>query len=147
MSVFKIEKNIPMPGNSGRGPTVDYPFLQMEVGDSIFVPGIDAKKASGQIGYWKKNHGLNFSVRAMTGTVLDPETGEETEVDGVRIWVRPVEEKSNRGRKPADAKPAVETEAAEGTTAEEAEEAEEAAPAPAKPGKRGRKADAAESDY
>lgn len=142
MSVFKIEKNIPMPGNSGRGPTVDYPFLQMEVGDSIFVPGIDAKKASGQIGYWKKNHGLNFSVRAMTGTVLDPETGEETEVDGVRIWVRPVEEKSNRGRKPAAAK--VAEEAADGAAEEAAEEA-----APAKPGKRGRRAEevAAESDY
>ena len=140
MSTFKIEKNIPMPGNAGRGPTVDYPFLQMEIGDSIFVPGIDAKKASGQIGYWKKNHGLNFSVRAMTGVVLDSETGEETEVDGVRIWLRPAEEKSNRGRKPAAAKATAEE------AAEAAEEAAEEA-APAKPGKRGRKADAAESDY
>ena len=99
MSGFKIEKNVPMPVTSGRGPTVDYPFLDMEVGDSIFVPGIDAKKASGQIGFWKKNHGMNFAIRAVTGEVVNDD-GEVQTVEGVRIWIRDPSEKSNRGRKP-----------------------------------------------
>ena len=112
MSGFKIEKNIPMPVTSGRGPTVDYPFLNMEVGDSIFVPGIDAKKASGQIGFWKKNHGMNFAIRAMQGEVVNDD-GEVETVDGVRIWVRDPSEKSNRGRKPATAAPVAEEAEAE----------------------------------
>ena len=37
------------------------------------------------------------------GVVAAPDR-EEAEVDGVRIWLRPAEEKSNRGRKPAAAK-------------------------------------------
>lgn len=120
MSGFKIEKNVPMPVTSGRGPTVDYPFLEMEVGDSIFVPGIDAKKASGQIGFWKKNHGMNFAIRAMQGEVVN-EDGEVETVDGVRIWVRDPSEKSNRGRKPANAattEPAGEAPEAEAPDAE-----------------------------
>lgn len=97
---FKIETGIPLPASTSRGPRVDYPFSKMEPGQSIFVPGKTVKQMTGQLGFWKKQ-GMVFTLSATTADVLDAETGEMTQADGVRIWVRDPSEKSNRGRKPA----------------------------------------------
>lgn len=108
---FKIEDNIPLPNAGGRGPRLEYPFLDMKVGQSIFVPGVNVKKMSGQAGHWKKNHGMNFAIRATTEDVLDEETGEAVATEGVRVWVKDPTEKSNRGRKAAATETATETDA------------------------------------
>lgn len=119
---FKIETGIPLPASTSRGPRVDYPFSKMEPGQSIFVPGKTVKQMTGQLGFWKKQ-GMVFTLSATTADVLDAETGEMTQADGVRIWVRDPSEKSNRGRKPA-VKP---TENAEGEAATDGEGEGEAA--------------------
>ena len=142
---FKIEDNIPMPTAGGRGPRQEYPFLDMKVDQSIFVPGVNVKKMSGQVGHWKKNHGMNFAIRATTEDVLDEETGEAVATDGVRVWVKDPTEKSNRGRKAAATETATETDAdaeAEG----EGEEPVAETPAPKASGKKS-KPKAEDSEY
>lgn len=127
---FKIETGIPLPASTSRGPRVDYPFSKMEPGQSIFVPGKTVKQMTGQLGFWKKQ-GMVFTLSATTADVLDAETGEMTQADGVRIWVRDPSEKSNRGRKPA-VKPTENTEGenTEGEADAPAEAATENADAP-----------------
>lgn len=99
---FKIDKNIPVPSNV-RGPRAEFPFEEMELNDSIFVPGATVKKLSGQLSYYK-NKGMNFTLRAMKADVLDEETGDlRSDVDGVRIWKIDPALKSNQGRKKASA--------------------------------------------
>lgn len=117
---FKIETGIPLPASTSRGPRVDYPFSKMEPGQSIFVPGKTVKQMTGQLGFWKKQ-GMVFTLSATTADVLDAETGEMTQADGVRIWVRDPSEKSNRGRKPA-VKPTENTEGEAQTEGEAATE-------------------------
>ena len=103
---FKIDTNIPIPAAGGRGPRTDYPFSNMTVGQSIFVPGMTVKKMSGQISYWKKQENMNFAIRAQAEEVLDAETGELTMTDGVRVWVKDPNDRSNRGRKAGASKAA-----------------------------------------
>lgn len=117
---FLISKAIPIPTTAKRAPKVEYPFLQMSIGDSIFVPDMNVKKMSGQLSFWKKEHGLVFVVRASTEELLDEngvalvKTGDDGKPlfdsagqpvhqtsEGVRVWLQDPAEKSNRGRKPA----------------------------------------------
>ena len=80
--MFEIEKDIPIPPLKGNRKETLYPFNQMEVGDSFFVPfGEDEKltkmRVSASIGqrcrHYKKNGQPNrFSMRSV-GT-------------GVRVW-------------------------------------------------------------
>lgn len=115
---FKIRKNVPIPaGATGRGPRVNYPFLKMEIGDSIFVPGMNVKKMSSQISWWKKNHNLNFTIRAAVEDQLNEENGETVKVEGVEVWLKDPAVKSNRGRKPGAAATAA-TETAPAPTTE-----------------------------
>lgn len=102
---FQIRKNVPMPTAKGRGPRTSYPFLQMEIGDSIFVPGMTTKQMTGQLGFWKKTHGLNFAIAAGSEDRLNTE-GETVSVEGVTVWIKDPAEKSNRGRRAAVAAPA-----------------------------------------
>ena len=72
MSLYKIEKGIPVPGPRG-----SYPLGQMEVGDSFFVPladGDKAKRAGIRSGMYvaAKRLGCRFTVRAVDG--------------GLRVW-------------------------------------------------------------
>ena len=83
---FQIRKNVPMPAAKGRGPRTNYPFLQMEIGDSIFVPGLTTKQMTGQLGFWKKSHNLNFAIEAGTEDRLN-EAGETVAVEGVTVWI------------------------------------------------------------
>ena len=64
-----IEKNIPI-SNDGR--LCKYPFDQMEVGDSFFVPKDEAEKARSSAWKYAKRKGMRFETRK--------------EKDGARIW-------------------------------------------------------------
>jgi hypothetical protein len=70
---FQIEKGVPLPPLavvSGR-PT-KYPWTEMAVGDSFFVPGQSSVKFSGNITSAKKMTGFKFTTRTVDG--------------GVRVW-------------------------------------------------------------
>ena len=74
---MKIEKNIPIPDRdmSGLGRKTKYPFLDMEVGDSIFDDSADKigkSKAYPAANTWGKRRGIKFAARQVDG--------------GVRIW-------------------------------------------------------------
>ena len=151
---FKIDTDIPIPAAGGRGPRTDYPFSDMKVGQSIFVPGMTVKKMSGQISYWKKQENMNFAIRAQAEEVLDEETGELVMTDGVRVWVKDPNDRSNRGRKAGAAKSTATAPATDATVPTEGSEAPatvgevlNAPETPAKTGKKAAKATAAaESD-
>jgi hypothetical protein len=63
---FEIEKNIPFPSRHGK-----YPFGDMEIGDSIFVPGMRVTDLSSSLAY-QKQFGKKFISRTVNG--------------GTRIW-------------------------------------------------------------
>lgn len=69
---FRVNSDVPLPTHLGK-----YPFGEMKVGDSIFVPGREqgmrATKAAHTFGY---THGLKFTTRSTN----------EDGVMGVRIW-------------------------------------------------------------
>lgn len=68
-----IEKNIPVPEQSGRGRRAKYPFSKMEVGDSVFFPGENSSSRCSIAAHaYGHRVGWKFSVRTMDG--------------GVRIW-------------------------------------------------------------
>ncbi len=65
--MIKIEKGIPVITR------YRYPFLEMEVGDSFFVPGFSSKDMSGSLTRVRKLHpGWKFTTRTIDG--------------GVRVW-------------------------------------------------------------
>jgi len=69
--MYIIEKKIPMP-KSDRGRPYKYPFEQMEVGDSFFVPKDEAEKARNSALQYARREGKIFHTRK--------------ENDGARIW-------------------------------------------------------------
>jgi hypothetical protein len=76
MSEIKIDKGVPVPPLT-QGRRMKYPFRQMEVGDSFFVPGV--KTSSGFSGCL---HG----VRKSTGWTFTCRSRVEDGVQGVRVW-------------------------------------------------------------
>jgi hypothetical protein len=66
----KIEKGIPFPKLCK--PYTRYPWADMEIGDSFFVPGVTNSTFAGQISGAKKRTGFNFTARK--------------EIDGLRVW-------------------------------------------------------------
>lgn len=68
-----IEKNVPMPKTEGRGRPPIYPFRDMDVGDSVFIPeqGVGGSAYLSAMQHGRLN-GKKFSGR--------------TEDGGVRIW-------------------------------------------------------------
>lgn len=70
MSDFKIEKCIPAP--LSRQPH-QYPFDQMEVGDSFLIPGAKiTAEVFGSIAHRKNRYGEGYRCRAVD--------------DGLRVW-------------------------------------------------------------
>ena len=67
-SEFKIEKAVPVPPKKGGGRAPKYPYRDLEVGDSFFVPGIKTTGASDA----GKRLGLKFTQRRVDG--------------GMRVW-------------------------------------------------------------
>ena len=73
MSEFKIEKGVPLPVGAGTQGHAVYPFRQMEVGDSFFVPNPKPNTVHSAVGSFKKrNPEYRFAVRNQDG--------------GVRVW-------------------------------------------------------------
>lgn len=76
MNQFKIEKGIPTPVRSG-GRYSSYPFREMAVGDSIFIPSEVAtheKVRSAACYFGLRNEGYKFTVR------------KTKEPAGCRVW-------------------------------------------------------------
>lgn len=72
--IFKIEKSIPIPEARGRR-AKKYPFEQMEVGDSFFVPLEEGKSPSAihaSIATAKHRLGINLTTAREEG--------------GIRVW-------------------------------------------------------------
>lgn len=57
---IKIEKNIPISEHGNR----KYPFREMEVGDSFFVPDCKPSKINGPAqGFMRRNPEVKFTIR------------------------------------------------------------------------------------
>lgn len=69
--MFEIEKNIPIP-NPEVGRNRLYPFDDLEIGDSFFVPNKTRHDFSGPLHQASQRTKFKFSVRSVDG--------------GVRIW-------------------------------------------------------------
>lgn len=76
MSEIKIDKGVPLPEPSKRGPKHVYPWEKLQVGDSFFVPGKKTNTFGGQLTRFKKSAGIKCVIRTVT----------ENNVKGVRIW-------------------------------------------------------------
>ena len=73
---FKIDENVPLPPQN-RGRKSKYPFYELEVGQSFFVPDEFKKKITGYIGYARKClPKRKFTARSV----------EEGEDKGIRVW-------------------------------------------------------------
>lgn len=71
---FEVEKNIPIPKmKTGPGRSSIYPWEELEVGDSFFVPGKTPKQMSGLASSRsKRGDGVKFKTRSVEG--------------GCRVW-------------------------------------------------------------
>lgn len=74
-SMFNITKNVPLPKRKhGSGRRSIYPFKDMDVNDSFFVP--NKKVFTSNRFYEKNNPKTKFSIRRVT----------ENGVKGIRVW-------------------------------------------------------------
>ena len=86
MSKFQLDNDFPLPKSGGRAPKTQYPFAEMEIGQSFFASDTNVKKMSGRVSYWKKDpHNMAFSLRAVTEEYMD-DNGDLVEGEGVRVW-------------------------------------------------------------
>jgi len=75
--MITIDKDKPIPKLSGRGAPRKYPFDELAVGESFFVPGKKSTDLGGSIGGARHRlPGRKFRTRTVT----------ENGVDGVRVW-------------------------------------------------------------
>lgn len=75
MSEIKIDRDVPVPEFVDRRPN-KYPWREMEVGDSIFIPSMTAPRIGGTLHPFQRRSGRRFTCRTCT----------ENGVDGVRVW-------------------------------------------------------------
>ena len=76
---YGIEKKVPLPPTAKKS---QYPFADMEVGDSFWAHDKTSDQLSNATSHWRDKNGWKFSVRAEEGE--HPETGEK--VMGARCW-------------------------------------------------------------
>ena len=63
---YKVSKGIPIPGQRGASTPQNYPFFQMEIGDSFSVPKSEEKAIRNAISrVHNKNKNLQFTTRKM----------------------------------------------------------------------------------
>ena len=72
MSEYKIESGIPIPGGRRQAHNKKYPWNELDVGQSFFVPGVAANNFASQASRAGKTYGRRFVVRSMDG--------------GIRVW-------------------------------------------------------------
>ncbi|MDE2096383.1 MAG: hypothetical protein KGL39_03990 [Patescibacteria group bacterium] len=86
MSAFKIDKGIPVPpdGHGGRiKGTSKYPFVDMKIDDSFFVPDAKQNSLHTIAASWGKRLGRKFITRKVT----EPVTNQPgVTVTGIRVW-------------------------------------------------------------
>jgi hypothetical protein len=88
-----IDKNVPIPervwGKNGR--VSKYPFRDMKLGDSFFIPRTTSARFTPNICQFKKlNPKFNFTVRTVV----------EKKVPGVRVWrIKPVKKQAKASAK------------------------------------------------
>ena len=74
---IKIDKDVPCPPKQrGGGRPPQYPFAELEVGDSFFAPGTTTKTFGGTVSNTRRRLGITLVTR----------TVEEDGVSGVRVW-------------------------------------------------------------
>ncbi len=74
---MKIDKSIPVPDRSGGRRPPKYPFRDMSVGDSVFLPGDEGRKMEGAAWVFAhRNKDFGLTTRRVT----------ENGVAGVRVW-------------------------------------------------------------
>ena len=73
---IRIDSDISLPSPKGGAGVVKYPFRQLEVGQSFFVPGKTQADLSGSIGAARRAMGRKFATRRVT----------EDGVTGTRVW-------------------------------------------------------------
>lgn len=71
---IKIDKDVPLPEGAARSTT--YPFEDMEINDSFFVPGKNSDQLTNAASHWRKKNGWSFACR----------NTEEEGVKGARVW-------------------------------------------------------------
>ena len=71
---FKIEDDVPLPDDGGTRFQRKYPFLEMKVGQSVFIPTLHASQLAGAIAYAQHRLGgtAKFVRRSLEG--------------GTRVW-------------------------------------------------------------
>lgn len=68
---IQIERGIPLPTDA-RGGVAKYPFREMQIGESCFIPGRNREGVSGALNYARLKTGFRFVSRCQAG--------------GVRVW-------------------------------------------------------------
>ena len=74
-AAFQISNDVPIPANRAHG-NAKYPWRDMQVGSSFFIPGRTAGALAGAKSTAKKNTGFRFTTRTVT----------ENGVNGCRVW-------------------------------------------------------------
>lgn len=77
MSKFPVERGIPLPKRTGGRPQ-KYPWNEMQVGDSFFVPDGKIKMLSAATNFRTQISGHRYTLRSVEG--------------GVRVWRVPDED-------------------------------------------------------
>lgn len=117
---FKIEKGVPLPVvKGGRRACEDYPFSQMGMGDSFYVPSPGADNAKLQL---LRGRILHHASQRRNEEQADFAVTTRVEGEGVRCWRVPYTERGSKRQATAIVHRIA-------TAAEEAEET----PTPAKP--------------
>ncbi len=70
---YEIRDDVPIPT---RPFIAKYPFAEMEIGQSFFVPGATTKKLAGSLYYAHRALGYKFVTRTVV----------ENDLPGVRVW-------------------------------------------------------------
>lgn len=100
-SMFKIEESIPVPAISGRGRGGNvYPFNQLEVGQSFFVPNSESKpNAAKSLASTVSSATARYAVPAEDGSTKTNKKGEVVPVmvETRKFVVRSVEEDGVKG--------------------------------------------------
>jgi len=74
MPKLKIDKNVPLSRSSSGTPK--YPWSDMQVGDSFFIPQISQRTRGGLYTCAQRAAAIKITVRSVT----------ENGVEGVRVW-------------------------------------------------------------
>ena len=74
--MYKIDRNVPIPGKNNLNGLRKYPFSTMNKGESVFIAGKTLTNIAGCYSFLKKAKGMKFTARTLT------EGGKR----GLRVW-------------------------------------------------------------